>query len=342
MIGNIVVFSPVNYEVFQRQEKDFGFIKFKGGVKNVSKLCARIKGKDKDGNDVDITKELKIDSYCAFCEDIKVPAGGWYSVELVYSTDTCDRVYSCDKVGVGEVIVTAGQSNFTNSGQYRTCQKSGMVSAYDGLLWQYGDDPFPGVHDGGGLGSPYPAMGDMLYKELNVPIGFVVAGHGGTSTDQWQPNADPLTAPWITGNKNIDRVNLFDWLMRRVLKLGPNNFRLIIWHQGESDSETKVAGEYYQKLCCIIETTRRDAGWYIPWMIAKVTFCPWCGTNEFVRNDQEEIIKQGVAMRGPDTDELLGDYRDYDGEGIHFSPKGLKKHGELWAEKIIEFINGSF
>ena len=46
-----------------------------------------------------------------------------------------------------------------------------------------------------------------------------------------------------------------------------------------------------------------------------------------------------MAFEGPDTDTLTGDYRDYNGTGIHFSPKGLKKHGEMWAEFLIPYIH---
>jgi hypothetical protein len=44
-------------------------------------------------------------------------------------------------------------------------------------------------------------------------------------------------------------------------------------------------------------------------------------------------------MQGPDTDTLTGDNRDMDGKGIHFSPKGLKAHGEMWAEKVSAYLD---
>ena len=46
-------------------------------------------------------------------------------------------------------------------------------------------------------------------------------------------------------------------------------------------------------------------------------------------------------MEGPDTDVLVGDHRDLGGKGVHFSPKGLKAHGEMWAEKVTPYVNST-
>lgn len=334
MLGNIVVFSPMNWQVFQRVSKEKGYIEFKGACKNVSEITVYITGKDYENNNVNITKTLKTDFMGRFSEKAEVPAGGWYKTVLEYTTDKGTHTYTADHVGVGEVIISAGQSNSTNCGQYRTEQSSSMVSSTDGIYWEYANDPVIGCHDTSMEGSIYPYLGDMLYNEFKVPIGFAPTGWGGTSTTEWLPDA-PLKQE--VGNKN-NNINLFDYFEKRVLWLGEGGFRCVIWHQGESDEGEKQF-DYYVRMCRIIETSRRQAGWYVPWFIAKATFCPWSGCNEEVRNAQEQIITENVAFRGPDTDKLLGDYRDYDGEGIHLSLKGLKKHAQLWAEALIPFIH---
>ncbi|MBQ7257566.1 MAG: hypothetical protein IJS60_07735 [Abditibacteriota bacterium] len=332
MLGNIVVYSPVNYQVFQRTSKDEGFIEFSGCTKNVSALKAKITGKDLNGEKVDIETEIKRNVYGAFLEKVPVPSGGWYRVIITYTTDKGDSTYCASKVGVGEIIVAAGQSNSTNCGQYRTETETGMVSSTDGVFWQLGNDPQLGVHDKTPFGSIYPSLGDILYKEFKVPIGIASTGWGGTSSTQWQPYADILIDPNVNPKEN-----LFFYFMKRVLWLGKEGFRCVIWHQGESDGDSE-AGMYYQRMNCIIETSRQIAGWYIPWFMAKATFCPPNFFWQNVRDDQERLISDSVVYRGPDTDTLLGDNRDFDGEGIHFSPKGLKKHAEMWAEVLIPYI----
>ncbi|MBQ0105904.1 MAG: hypothetical protein KBT47_07725 [Armatimonadetes bacterium] len=334
MLGNILVYSPMNWQVFQRQDRETGYIDFNGGCKNVSKIEISITGKNYKQEDVEITKEIAVNPLGSFNERLEVPAGGWYKVSIDYTTPKGVRNYTAEHVGVGEVIVGAGQSNSTNCGQYRTNQTSGMASATDGTFWCPANDPIIGVHDKTPLGSLYPSLGDILYKEFNVPIGFASTGWGGTNTKQWMPNAMPLFEDTNVNTK----INLFDYFAKRILWLGKNGFRCVIWHQGESDCGD-APDEYFMRMCQIIESSRSCASWYIPWFIAKATFCPPNTFDENVRRDQEKLITEGVVFRGPDTDTLLGDYRDFDGEGIHFSPKGLKKHAEMWAEYLIPFIH---
>ena len=127
--------------------------------------------------------------------------------------------------------------------------------------------------------------------------------------------------------------------MNRINKLGKNGFRCVIWHQGESNVGTDTDIIYYGTKN-IIETSRIKSGWEIPWFVAKVSYCsPLKKSFEEVRNAHQKIWDNSVAFEGPDTDVLQGDYRDYNGEGIHLSLKGLKKHGEMWAEKLIPFIH---
>ena len=47
----------------------------------------------------------------------------------------------------------------------------------------------------------------------------------------------------------------------------------------------------------------------------------------------------GGALEGPDTATLGAEFRDYRGKGIHFSAKGCKAHGELWAAKVAAWLD---
>ena len=59
-----------------------------------------------------------------------------------------------------------------------------------------------------------------------------------------------------------------------------------------------------------------------------------------MRNAQSRLWKDGFALPGPDTDTLTGDCRDLGGKGIHFSPKGLKLHGQMWADCVGKYVDG--
>lgn len=325
------LYSPLDYEVFQRQTKTMGYIDFSGFVKpNVTSVQYKIEGKDLYNKSVNMGwKSLKTDKFGVFKEKVKVRAGGWYKVQLKYIEDNVEKIEVIDHVGVGEVIVGAGQSNSTNCGQFPSKQTSGMVSTTDGVHWKYGDDPMIGVHDKSTGGSLYPALGDALYKEFNVPVGIAATGYGGTSIEQWQPNA-----PIITGN-----LNLYNWFMSRVYNLGEYGFRCVVWHQGEANANSSVEASY-KGMVNLIETSRKDAGWYIPWFVAKASY--WNMENpsfEEIRSVHQKLWNEKVALEGPDTDTMKAEYRDWDGAGIHFGLKGLKRHGEYWAEFLIPYIH---
>ena len=130
--------------------------------------------------------------------------------------------------------------------------------------------------------------------------------------------------------------------MRRIHQLGPQGFRAILWHQGESD--VAMPGEEYKaKLKNTILASTKQAGWEFPWFVAQATYHNAEKPRfEAIRSAQKALCDEGFAMLGPDTDTLTGDHRDYEGKGIHFSPKGLKAHGQMWAEKVIPYIKSEF
>ena len=316
----ITVLSPRSYQVFQRQTEDRGEILVSGRCRtDAEELEIRVMGESNKAPLPDQWVAVPIvSSIREFNTRLQIPAGGWYSLDVRAKND--GKVVAeqrIDRFGVGEVFVGAGQSNSTNSGEFKTKQASGMVSSFGGEHWQIADDPQPGVADSSQGGSFWPAFGDAMYEQYRVPIGVATTGFGGTSVNQWQPDGD-----------------LFRWMMTRVHQLGPGGFRAVLWHQGESDVEM-ASDEYYTKLRNVIVASRAKAGWEFPWFVAQASYHnPDKLRFDNVRDAQEKLWKNAIALVGPDTDNLTGDHRDLDGKGIHFSPKGLKAHGEMWAEHV--------
>ena len=227
-----------------------------------------------------------------------------------------------EHVGIGEVFVGAGQSNSTNWGQERITQTLGMGSSTDGVNWQPCDDPMIGQHDNTKGGSYYPEFADLMYREFRVPIGIASTGHGGSTIEQWAVGA-----------------TLYNWFMTRVKQLGKNGFRAVLWHQGESNYLTPTE-ESALNMTAIIKSSNYDAGWRFPWFVAKVSYrTPEEPSFPLIRAAHQQLWDEGVALEGPDTDVLGPDYRDYDGRGIHMSPKGLRAHAALWAEKVIPYVH---
>ncbi len=316
----ISIGSPMDYQVFQRTTMERGTIH----------VSAKVKGRP-DAVEYKLTGEnlpsdwtsLPFDKSSGHIEaEVETRAGGWYRFELrTLSKGEVVHSRGVERVGVGEVFIGAGQSNSTSCGQFRTKQESGMVANFTGDGWRLADDPQLGSSDeklpGCDGGSYYPAFGDAMFEEFGVPIGITPTGHTGTSVKYWQPGGD-----------------LYKGLLKRMEALGEGGFRAVLWHQGESDMGMKKE-EYHDFLKNLIKTSRKDAGWEVPWMVAQASY-PDSPEDNAVRTAQAGIWEEGIAMEGPDTDRLNGSNRDK--TGVHFSPEGLARHGKLWAEKVGSWI----
>jgi hypothetical protein len=316
----LAILSPRNYQVIQRHSEQRGTVLVSGRSRIKAALLEyRIAGNSRFGELPTTWQALPTGTTGDFNSLVALPAGGWYRLEIqAKQGNEIVGQAQIARFGVGEVFVGAGQSNSTNSGQFRTQQTSGMVSSFSGSDWQLADDPQPGVADRSQGGSFWPAFGDALFERYQVPIGVATTGFGGTSVNQWQPEE-----------------HLFGWTLTRIHQLGPLGFRALLWHQGESDVQMP-SEEYYTKLKTVIVTSRQRAGWEFPWFVAQASYHnPDQPRFESVRSAQARLWAEGIALEGPDTDTLDGDHRDLDGKGIHFSRQGLAAHGRMWAAKVI-------
>jgi hypothetical protein len=317
---DLTIQSPLNYQVFQRYSRLRGQIVLKGRVKPpCDKVEVRVLGESLEGKLPDKWQPVSFNGNDrAFDTTIPLGAGGWYRVE-VHALQGGQVVGQTviDKVGIGEIFVGAGQSNCTNCSEELLKTTTGMVSSFSGSNWQLANDPQPGVHDRTGGGSFWPAFGDALYAKYKVPVGIASTGHSGSSVNQWQPGGE-----------------FYKWMMTRIGQLGTGGFRAVLWHQGESDV-AMTSEEYARKLTTVIQRSTKEAGWDFPWFVAQVSYLnPTQKSFASTRDAQKKLWDTKVALPGPDTDTLTGDNRDSGGKGIHFSGKGQRAHGKMWADKV--------
>jgi hypothetical protein len=351
--GPLTLHSPLDYQVIQRSSWNTGVIVIRGEfdarVAAKSRLEARLVTEGKPG--AWRTLETKF-SAAGFEARMDAPAGGWHRLELrVVTGDEVLADSVVEHVGIGEVFVIAGQSNSANHGEEKQGTKTGLVAAFDGRRWQLANDPQPGAS--GGNGSFMPPFGDGIVERFRVPVGIIACGAGGTSVREWLPEgarfSDP---PTVTGNVRQlpaggweSKGALYSRFTARMKALGPQGFRAVLWHQGESDANQRnpantLPGTLYREyLENLIRDSRREIGWDAPWFVAQASYhIPGDEGSADIRSAQASLWRDGLALEGPDTDALKGALRENGGQGVHFSGPGLREHARLWVEKVAPWL----
>lgn len=345
---------PLDFQVHQRVNRAGGMIVVAGSLAKVVALPGTFEARlVNSGSGGDWQKLTAIESGATdFRGRLNAPAGGWYRLEVRLREDNATRAEAAvEHVGIGEVFVIAGQSNSANHGEEKQQPQTGLVAAFHEGRWQIAKDPQPGASGSGG--SFVPPFGDGIAARFKVPVGIIAAGVGATSIREWLPaGARFPNPPTLTGHVTqladgewASKGGLFENLVNRMKQVGPNGFRAVLWHQGESDanqSDTNrtLSGELYQKfLTQLIRDSRREVGWEFPWFVAQASYhtSDDPGSPD-IRAAQQALWKSGIALEGPDSDALTGDFRDEGGKGVHFSGKGLREHGALWAAKVSSWL----
>jgi len=344
--------TPVEMQVVQRTTRDVGVLDVSGPVSApAGAVVEATVGVEWGGERWVALTELK-EGQALYRGVLPAPAGGWHRLRVrVRRAAEVLAEEQVARVGVGEVFVVAGQSNSANHGEEKQTPQTGRVAAFDGTKWQLANDPQPGA--GGKGGSLMPPLGDALARKFNVPIGFVACGIGATSVREWLPKGATFpNPPTLTGR--VEQLADGQWASKgaavqmfvaRMKALGPQGFRAVLWHQGESDANQKdptrtLPGKLYrQHLEQLIRESRRAIGWDAPWFVAQASYhVPGDEGSDDIRAAQASLWKDGLALAGPDSDALKGDLRERNGQGVHFSGKGLREHAAKWAEKISPWL----
>jgi predicted esterase len=343
--------SPLDYEVIQRFSRDRGLVRIAGsldaGIPGSVEIRIDSAGHAGEWRRIPATIEGP-----SFQAAVVLPAGGWYklNVRALNGKKTIGQG-SVEHFGIGELFIVAGQSNSANYGEERQLTRTGKVSAFNGSGWQLAADPQAGA-DGGG-GSFMPPFGDAIADGFKVPVGIVACGIGATSVREWLPEGTRFSdPPTLTGR--VRKLPDGSWesdgraynkLVAIMKKLGPEGFRAVLWHQGESDanqpdpSRTLPGHRYWEFMKLLISSSSKEAGWDIPWITALVSYhVPGDEASPDIRAAQRALWESGLCIEGPDTDALGGLLRENKGQGVHFSAEGLRAHAAAWAGKVSPWL----
>lgn len=342
--------SPLPYAVFQRSLANSARIPISGiAPTSVARVEAKVsllngyrEGIDgRSSGFVEITRPGSRE----FHGTLEAAAGGWYLV-TVRALDAAGSVIgetSVAKVGVGEVFVAAGHSfcsNFQGTKPGRA-EDDRVATCIDWtntppahLAFRHADDPLrPGDAD---RASPWTAVGDVLVRQLHVPVLIISTGIGGTTVERWRKVAED---PSVGDSSYVAcRATLQRWTPYTGL-------RAILWFGNENDlNQGPTAEVFSDNFRRLIARSRADAGIpNLPWIIAFDAFDPGIaeriGLEEMQR--RKERIDRGAqrvletvpfTYDGPQTDDLGPEYRRIDGD--HFNEAGVQQLGVRFARQI--------
>jgi hypothetical protein len=352
--ADLTLTSPRDFQVVQRATPTRGILKIAGqlaeAVPGDAVMEARLVGAASDAGWQRLNATFADRTISGVLD---AAAGGWWRLEVrVSHGGKAVASGAVEHVGVGEVFVIAGQSNSANHGQEKQKPQSGRVATFDGTNWRLADDPQPGASGGGG--SFIPPFADAVVAKQAVPVGIIACGIGATSVREWLPKGATFPNPPTIERRVEKRPDgtwasqgaAYDAFVARLKPLGPQGFRAVLWHQGESDANQKdtsrtLAGPLYREyLEKLIRDSRRAIGWEAPWFVAQASYhVPGDEGSADIRAAQASLWKDGIAFAGPDSDALKGELRERNGQGVHFSGQGLREHGAQWAEKVVPWLD---
>jgi uncharacterized repeat protein (TIGR01451 family) len=274
-------------------------------------------------------------------------AGGWYVLTvrtMVGSTVTAQA--AVQPVGIGEIFITAGQSNARgiNMNDNDLGTATDRVNAIDSINHYYDQstqlltssgDPFPVPNykalTAGRRVFPmaesswgWGELGDYIVNRYNVPVAFYVTGWDGSTVENWSNTANGIpTCNRYFCNGNWPNMQPYGNLKNTLNYYGSMaGVRAVLWHQGEAEynfSNNSSVPQYYERLTNVINKSRSDfGGRNVPWMVARVSFDGANFRPEVVNEQQRVINTPGLnVFQGPYNDTIVN--RNAGNTDVHFA-----------------------
>ncbi len=323
-----IIVSPTTRQIVQRDSNNLGAVTISGSFPlsipdSIEARAVVMTGPTDTGNTTDwqtITNSLTSTTFSGTLTNI--PAGGWYQIEIRgILNNTPSPIATIEKIGVGDIFIVAGEMNSANSSSSTVPVLDDRVSArtsFSNSSWEKLEDPTPLSF--GADGSVWSRFSNSYTSTTNLPLGIVSAGSGSATVDQWLPT-----------DTHYDTR-----LLPSIQSFPPNGFRAILWHQGESDALNNTPTNVYSShLITIIEQSRQDSGWQIPWYVAEASWVPTASHTSqeaIVAAQRLAIHNDPLVFFSESTDDL-----HFDGNDVFFTPDNLLNR----ANQLITILEGT-
>ncbi len=288
---------------------------------------------------------------------------GWYTIEVrgtnggnIVARDVLERL------GVGEVFIISGQSNAQGLKKYpgpgATDDRVIYITNYNNDGIDNLNDPLPPkfekIATDLGIMSPrgqsawcWGILGDLLVKNLNVPVLFINTAWEGTAIENWAMSARGLPTKNKYGGFTYPPQMPYGNLRIAVRNYASQyGVRGILWMQGETDARFDTpSAKYRDDLLYLIDKLGSEIGKRIMWVVARTSrtsvdeYSP-SFTNQNIIAAQNAVIDIPFypTYRGPETDPLAPNRLP---DGTHFvGEDALTKLAYAWYNSLdAEFFS---
>lgn len=177
------------------------------------------------------------------------------------------------------------------------------------------DKPVAGV----GLGRTFGI--EIAGANPEITVGLVPCAVGGSPIDTWKPGA----------YYDATRSHPWDDAMRRAkLALKSGTLKGILWHQGESDSNSELAPGYETKLHDLIRRLRAELDApdvpFIAGQMGRFADTPWNDPKKQVDKAHREL-----PARVPHTAFVSSEGLQHKGDKVHFDAASYREFGKRYA-----------
>jgi len=261
-----------------------------------------------------------------------LPTGGPHrvAVRVLDATGATAAERSFRDVYVGDLWILAGQSNMVGRARIEEpyprdprVRLFTLQGAWQPATHPLHEEPLPpGVtRPGHGPGLEFART---LVAATGVPIGLIACAKGGTSMDQWSPDAG-----------GTGRNALYANLLAQV-KLAGGRVTGALWYQGENDSGPEPSAAYQRKFLALVARLRADLGRPdLPFLYAQLGrlanevqkfYAEWNVIREAQRTAEAMIPPPARLVATVDLDN--GDY-------IHLSRESQDRLGRRFAHAAL-------
>ncbi len=229
------------------------------------------------------------------------------------------------------LFLLVGQSNMAGRGaveeQDRTPHPRVLMLNKTGA-WVPAIDPlhFDKAAAGVGLGKTFATF----YAEAHpgITVGLIPCAVGGSPIDSWKPGAfyaGTKSHPWD------------DAMPRAQLALKSGTLTGILWHQGESDSNEKLAPGHEAKLHDLIARMRQELGApevpFIVGQMGKFAEAPWNDARVQVDKAHQDLPKKVKRTAYVSAEGLK-----HRGDKLHFDSASCREFGKRYFEAFQSLV----